>query len=360
MVSMIIPVYNAEPYLRRCLDSVLNSTYREFELILVNDGSTDNSPAICEEYAARDSRVTLISQENRGASAARNRGLEVCRGEWVVFVDADDLISPDFLGLVAREEYQDQDLLLFDFAQTEEDLTAAHPTPEVVRFGLEKIIEVLRGLILRQQFIENGNLNLVSPCGKAYRRTVIQQHAFRFDPDLSYGEDQCFNAEYLTKTRHCIYLAVPVYYYNIYHGSSSHRFDPRRIFEFGKLLTKTEAILRIGGFLPLLEETFISSVQEILAFFLLSVVFSPLNSNPFPEKRRLCLGARDIDVFLRASKYRPITGTWFYRFVKRILFFLFRTRQCGALQLAAWCSHMLMVLKNPEGLVERRNNGWLP
>ena len=90
MISVIIPVYNVESYLGRCIDSVLRSDYEDFELILVNDGSTDASPRICAEYARRDSRVRVLSQENKGVSAARNRGLESCRGEWVVSVDGDD------------------------------------------------------------------------------------------------------------------------------------------------------------------------------------------------------------------------------------------------------------------------------
>lgn len=158
MISVIIPVYNAASCLCRCLDSVLNSTHRELELILVNDGSTDGSAVICEEYAARDSRIVLLSQENLGVSAARNLGLKTCHGKWVVFVDADDRISPDFLETVDRAEYQDQDMLLFDFVRTEEKLTAALLTPEVRLFGPENILELFQSLLLRQP-IENGNLN---------------------------------------------------------------------------------------------------------------------------------------------------------------------------------------------------------
>ena len=117
MISVIVPVYNLENYLNRCIDSVLRSTYADFELILIDDGSTDASPRICRDYAGRDNRVRLLRQENRGVSAARNRGLEVCRGEWVVFVDGDDCISEDFLELIARESGRNPDLMLFDFTE---------------------------------------------------------------------------------------------------------------------------------------------------------------------------------------------------------------------------------------------------
>ena len=106
MISVIIPVYNTEQYLPRCIDSVLASAYQEFEILLVNDGSTDHSPDICRQYAGKDSRIRLINQKNQGVSAARNRGIDASTGDWIVFLDSDDRISPDFLHMVAQEEYQ--------------------------------------------------------------------------------------------------------------------------------------------------------------------------------------------------------------------------------------------------------------
>ena len=109
MISVIIPVYNTEQYLHRRIDSVLASAYQEFEILLVNDGSTDHSPDICRQYAEKDSRIRLINQKNQGVSAARNRGIDASTGDWIVFLDSDDRISPDFLRMVAQEEYQELD-----------------------------------------------------------------------------------------------------------------------------------------------------------------------------------------------------------------------------------------------------------
>ena len=97
MISIIVPVYNTAPYLPQCLDSLVNQTYRDIEIICVNDGSTDNSPDILKAYAERDSRILVIHQENLGLSGARNKGLESARGEWVMFVDSDDWLNEEAL-----------------------------------------------------------------------------------------------------------------------------------------------------------------------------------------------------------------------------------------------------------------------
>ncbi len=102
MVSVIIPVYNVEPYLRECMDSIVNQTLRDIEIICVNDGSTDGSLSILEEYRANDPRIAVISQDNKGLSAARNRGLSQARGKYIYFVDSDDYVALDTLKDVAR------------------------------------------------------------------------------------------------------------------------------------------------------------------------------------------------------------------------------------------------------------------
>lgn len=99
-ISVIVPVYNVEKYIRECVDSILVQTFTDFELILVNDGSRDNSGAICDEYAAKDKRITLIHQENQGQAAARNNAIAIAKGEWIHFVDSDDVIHPQMLEIL--------------------------------------------------------------------------------------------------------------------------------------------------------------------------------------------------------------------------------------------------------------------
>ena len=100
-ISIIVPVYKVEPYIRQCVESVLGQTYSNFELILVDDGSPDSCGAICDEYAEKDSRVRVIHQENGGVSAARNAGLDIMKGEYVAFIDSDDFVQGGVFGLLA-------------------------------------------------------------------------------------------------------------------------------------------------------------------------------------------------------------------------------------------------------------------
>ena len=133
-VSVIIPVYNVEKYLRQCLDSVVNQTLREIEIICVDDGSTDSSPAVLAEYAARDSRVRVITQENRSAGAARNAGMKIARGDYLSFLDADDVFDPDMLRKMFLDaDARDADVVICRADRFSDSLEVRTPAPWTVR-----------------------------------------------------------------------------------------------------------------------------------------------------------------------------------------------------------------------------------
>ena len=113
-ISVIVPVYNTEQYLHRCIDSVLAQTYKDFELLLIDDGSTDSSGAICDEYAAKDARVKVFHKENGGVSSARRIGVEQSHGEFIYFVDSDDAILPDTLEMMCNYMTNGVDVVVFD------------------------------------------------------------------------------------------------------------------------------------------------------------------------------------------------------------------------------------------------------
>ena len=206
--SIIIPVYNAEKYLRRCLDSVAAQTCPDFECILVDDGSSDGSSLICDEYAANDRRFRVIHQPNAGASAARNAGLDAALAPWLLFVDADDAIAPCTLELIRQIQQENPRGLVFFAAVFEPDGLLQHPDPTALRrFSVSEI-----GL-----FCENAPFP--TPWGKLLNRALVEQACLRFDPSLRCYEDRPFMNEYL---RHfsaqvpdgeLLYITRPLYYY---------------------------------------------------------------------------------------------------------------------------------------------------
>lgn len=319
MISVIIPVYNMERYLSRCLDAVLCSTNPDFELLLINDGSTDRSLEICVEYARRDSRIRLFSQENQGVSAARNRGLEECAGEWVVFVDADDIISPAFLALIAAEDYGAQDMLLFDFARTEQDLLNAGKqsgAPKKIRYSKEEMLDLFRATFCCGQLVENGNVNLNSSNARAFKRAIIHEHAIRFSPQLIYGEDTVFDIEYQLKAENCVYIPAPVYLYNMHADSSSHRIDCQED-NWIERINKAERIKRAlekSGIFSQLERDYYSYALDDLEFILVWMVFNPDSIRTYQEKRYQCMQLRQNETCRQALRWNWRCGPLHRRF----------------------------------------------
>ena len=118
LVSIITPVYNSEKFLKKCIDSILNQTYSNFELILVDDGSADKSPQICDEYARKDSRIVVIHQKNQGQAVARNKALDICKGDYISFIDSDDYVNPQMLEVLMYTMQQSEaDIAVCDYVQ---------------------------------------------------------------------------------------------------------------------------------------------------------------------------------------------------------------------------------------------------
>lgn len=187
MVSVIVPVYNVAPYLPECIESILGQTYHNLELILVDDGSTDKSGAICDAYAERDSRVRVVHKANEGVSAARNTGLDLARGEYISFVDSDDTIDLDTYEacLEAYRQYPEVHVLHFSIRPFSEDETA-----DLARFT--KIPEedlLLRGVECLR-YVTQSHMFYASACVYLYKREVIGSIRFKVGGHM--GEDQIF------------------------------------------------------------------------------------------------------------------------------------------------------------------------
>ena len=202
MVSVIVPIYNSEKYLKRCVDSILSQTFSDFELLLVDDGSTDGSGSICDEYSVKDSRVRVFHKENGGVSSARNLGLDNARGEWITFVDSDDYLEKSFLAELS--EFEDVDFVISGgrFINKGRNYAPQSISKMKVEDDLPFMDEQLMQIYLR------------TPWAKLYKHSIILQNNLRFDSCLYIGEDTEFNLRYMQSVECVGFSSEALYCYN--------------------------------------------------------------------------------------------------------------------------------------------------
>ena len=204
-VSLIIPVYNAEKYLRRCLTSAMEQTFKDMEILVVNDGSTDESLAICQEYAQMDPRFHIINKENTGVSDSRNRAIQIAKGDYLQFMDSDDWLTPDATKLMVRAaEEHGCDMVISDFYRVVGDMVSRKgdiesdcviDREEFASFMMENPADYYYGVLWN----------------KLYRRDLVNR--FGMDAEISWCEDFMFNLEYVRYAETFYALRTPVYYY---------------------------------------------------------------------------------------------------------------------------------------------------
>ncbi len=201
-ISMIVPVYKAERYLCRCVDSILAQTVTDFELILVDDGSPDRCPEICDMYAQKDQRVRAVHIPNGGVSNARNQGLQIAKGEYVCFVDSDDIVSSVYLEKL-YDDTVDISICGVYYANAEGEITS------VARKENFELCEVSPQNM--KQWYERGSLYSVWCC--MFRTSVIRSAQLAFTQKTSRGEDTIFMFEYVSKCKKVRFIEDILYYY---------------------------------------------------------------------------------------------------------------------------------------------------
>lgn len=215
MISLICPVYKAESYLRRCVDSVLAQTYHEWELILVDDGSPDQSGAICDEYADKDERIQVIHQENGGVTSARKAGVKKAQGEWICFVDADDTIPNDAIQSLYSCS-TGVDIVYGCIYSVFSDLKVAYIP-----------IEDYRNMLIRHSGVNVG------PYGKLLRRTLFTNNIFEIPKEINLGEDLIMNLRLSFNTNKDVNICNKIVY-NYINNSESVTHKYIRTLEYNK------------------------------------------------------------------------------------------------------------------------------
>lgn len=221
LVSIIVPVYNAEKYVPICVESILNQTLKNFELIIVDDGSTDKSYEICNSYAEKDHRIKLLRAQNGGPARARNIGVKNANGKYVEFVDADDMLFPNALTQLATIARNEEPELIIASAQI---LNSDNSINRNISFDVNFSIQI--GEALANMEIPEKEKYLHYIWNKWYLRSLIERKQVLFDENLYLGEDFVFNCDYFAEVKSIRITNVMLYgYYRRDNGSLSSQFN---------------------------------------------------------------------------------------------------------------------------------------
>ena len=218
MISVIIPVYNVERYLEECLNSVQYQTYTDIEVILVNDGSTDNSKTICERYCKIDSRFQLINQANQGQSVARNVGVAASKGEFIAFVDSDDIIQKNYLEKLMQYMTEEVDIVESNFTVSKKDFLVENSKETTILFegNSQEAVKIFPNHVLS-----------VNPVTKLYRRKIVESLPY---PEGLIFEDVYCGIGMLKYIRKIIKIDYVGYYYRQHQASTMHQdFSPKKL-----------------------------------------------------------------------------------------------------------------------------------
>lgn len=262
-VSIIMPVYNSEKYLRNTLNSIVNQSLNDFELICIDDGSSDDSLNILNDYSERDSRIRIITQKNSGSGAARNRGLEVSRGDYVCFIDSDDEISPDLLDLTYKNAVSnDSDLVLFKISNIQKD-KKTFVTPELpyeLVFPNADFDNFTFDCFDVKEYIFKLHYG---PWSKVYKREFLTGHDdFLFDEELPYG-DVLFHVKAMLRASKLSYIPKDLYHCRA-DNSNSATFDCQDNIQVFKIIDMVESFL--------IDENYMDELKAEFGYFKLNQV----------------------------------------------------------------------------------------
>ena len=211
LISILMPVYNGQEYLKETVSSILNQSYKEFELIIINDGSSDNTKIICDNLEKVDKRIKIIHKENTGVSHTRNVALDNASGKYITFVDSDDLVHKDYLQYLINEELKNNsDLIVCGFI--ERKITPDNKISDKKK--IYKSNEFIKINNMKNTILDFADSGLLNPLwNKLYKRSIIFENNIRFKEDVKTGEDFIFNLQYITFIKNITFVDRCLYYY---------------------------------------------------------------------------------------------------------------------------------------------------
>ena len=234
-VSIVIPVYNSERYIKQCLDSIISQDFTNLDIIIVDDGSSDNSYKICEKYKNIDLRIRLYRQENKGVSAARNKGISEAVGEYIIFIDSDDYVDSKFVSrMVDNLLKESSDLVITNYKIFNTD------TKEI-EYNSNRKSELLSSLSFFSNYWTNYHLGYVNaPWNKIYKMDIISEHNLTFPIDISMGEDGYFNVQYLHYCKTIYINNEYLYNFRIHSSQSTKKIFKNHFYMLNKIFDNLE------------------------------------------------------------------------------------------------------------------------
>lgn len=267
LVSAIVPVYNSEEFLEKCIESLRNQTLKDIEMIFINDGSTDNSLDILKKYEKIDNRIRVVNQKNLGPSAARNNGIRIAKGKYISFIDADDWIDEKmYQEMIELAEKDNADIAICDITIIDKDR-------ERYRKGLnieKKVLndDDIKHLILKE-LIKSSKYN--SMWNKIYKKSIVSEYKIFLDTKIFYAEDWLFNINFLSSNvKKAVYINKSLYYYRRGHVSLSNKYDENTFNDTGIWLYNQRKIyakkLGINPYIAV-NDLFINMIHCIISEF---------------------------------------------------------------------------------------------
>ncbi|THD66784.1 glycosyltransferase [Robertkochia marina] len=335
LISIIIPVYNSEKELEKCITSVINQTYKNIEIILINDGSTDNSLTICKQFSDKDKRIVLLDQINSGPSETRNAGLKIAKGAYIQFIDSDDYIPYNYTEKLYKDLLKSNADLVISPIQTINEHNELLQLWQVEDgdYYLDKRSENYFHLLLK-------SFLLFGPVNKIYKADLISKHKILFKPGIDYGEDLLFNIEYLIYTNKIYVTNEVIYYYlkdSVGNSLSQKNYDKRIIWAKQQHQTILEFLEKKGLTYPqnisiLYERLYDSYYNEIIRiihrrheplskkhytikslltedFWNKTMAYTPAHN---PVWVKTLLKKKQIFILLLAFKLRSISKSFYY------------------------------------------------
>ncbi len=242
LISIIVPVYNVEKYLDECLTSLVNQSYSNIEIILVDDGSKDKSSFICDDYAKRYENIVVIHKENAGLGMARNSGIDIAKGKWVGFVDSDDYVETNMyenlLNLVIQNEADMASCLFCNSSKRNTNIV------NKLFEGENQVLQVAFGMVGTPPEYPQDAMFSMSSCNSIYKRRILSQNNIRFPSERECSsEDLIFNLKYIVSIKSIIYTTARYYHYRNNENSLTHTYYPDKFRKEKRLIHMVEAIL---------------------------------------------------------------------------------------------------------------------